>query len=150
MVFKILVLFLGLSCISEPKTTELDGLVDQWHKAAAEANFNAYFGFMDESFVFIGTAPDERWIKKDFAAYYKPHFDKGKAWDFKAKERKWGFSKDGKTAWFDEVLDTWMKDCRATGVLMLVDKQWKIVHYDLHVLIENEKMDKFLELRNEK
>jgi len=133
-----------------PKAAQLDQLVDQWHRDAAAAKYEPYFGFMDESFVFIGTAPGERWNKKDFAAFSKPYFDKGTAWDFKASNRKWGFSADGRTAWFDEELDTWMKDCRATGVLILVKGEWKIVHYDLHVLIENEKMDGFLKLRGEK
>lgn len=149
MIVKTLFLIAGLALLGQPKTETLDALVDQWHKDAAAANFKAYFDFMDESFVYIGTAPGERWSKKDFAAFSKPYFDRGKAWDFKPSERKWGFSKDGKTAWFDEVLDTWMNGCRATGVLMLTGKEWKIMHYDLHVLIENEKIDDFLKLRNE-
>ncbi len=149
MILKTLFLLAGLTMLGAPKTTELDALIDQWHKDAAAADFKAYFGFMDESFVFIGTAPDERWNKTDFAAFSKPYFDKGKAWDFKSSNRKWAFSKDGKTAWFDEELDTWMRGCRATGVLMLAGKEWKIVHYDLHVLIENEKIDAFLKLRDE-
>lgn len=133
--------------VPQPQTAELDQLVDQWHRDAAAAKFDPYFEFMDESFVYIGTAPNERWNKTTFAAFCKPYFDKGSAWDFKKTDRQWNFSKDGKTAWFDEVLDTWMMDCRATGVLIKVGKNWKIVHYDLHVLIENEKITEFLELR---
>ena len=133
----------------QPKTAELDKLVDQWHKDAADAKFDAYFAFMDESFVYIGTAPNERWPKPQFADFCKPYFDKGKAWDFKMTERKWNFSEDGKTAWFDEVLDTWMMDCRGTGVMIKTAKGWKIVLYDLHVLVENEKINEFLELRKQ-
>lgn len=150
MILKALFLFVGLALLGEPKTAALDALVDQWHKDAAAADFDAYFGLMDESFVFIGTAPSERWNKTDFAAFCKPYFDKGTAWDFKPANRKWNFSQDGKTAWFDEELDTWMRGCRATGVMMKVGKSWKIMHYDLHVLIENEKIDAFLKLRDEK
>jgi hypothetical protein len=102
---------------------------------------------MDESFVFLGTAPEERWDKSTFISFCKPYFDNGKAWDFKATKRHWNFSKDKKTAWFDETLDTWMRDCRATGILLKTKNGWKITHYNLHVLIENEKMDAFLELR---
>lgn len=147
MVFKSLILMFSLSLIGAPKKGELDKLVDQWHVSAATNDFNAYFDFMDKGFIFIGTAPNERWNKTDFATFSKPYFDKGKAWDFKPKNRKWNFSMDGKTAWFDEELDTWMDGCRATGILVKVKKNWKIVHYDLHVLIENEKMVDFLELR---
>ena len=147
MFLKSLLLAAGIFCSGAPKTTPPDQLVDQWHQAAAQADFGKYFGFMDESFIFIGTAPGERWNKTEFAAFSKPYFDKGKAWDFKAKDRKWSFSKDGNTAWFDEVLDTWMNECRGSGVMVKNGKEWKIVFYDLHVLIENEKMDEFLLLR---
>lgn len=143
-------LLMGLSLLGKPEVKTLDAIVDKWHRDAAKADLKAYFELMDESFVYIGTAPGERWTKKEFEGFCKPYFDKGSAWDFKPSERKWSFSEDGKTAWFDEVLDTWMRDCRATGVLMKKGKAWKIMHYDLHVLIENEKIDRFLKLRDEK
>ena len=66
------------------KQTDLDKLVDNWHLAAAQANLSDYTAFMDDSFVFLGTAPEERWDKTTFIAFCKPYFDKGKAWDFKA------------------------------------------------------------------
>lgn len=126
-----------------------DQFVNDWHLAASKANFDDYFEKMSENSIFIGTAPGERWTKTEFQTFSKPFFDKGKAWDFKSKERNWYFSKDKKTAWFDEVLDTWMLDCRASGVMQKIKGEWKIVFYDLHVLIENEKMDGFLKLRKE-
>ena len=146
--FFLLMLLVGFSTSPE-STYELDQLVDAWHKNASEAQFDAYFSKTHPDFVFIGTAPNERWSKTDFMAFSKPYFDRGKAWDFTPKNRKWNFSSDGKTAWFDEELETWMRDCRATGILVKVKKQWKLIHYDLHVLIENEKMDAFLQLRDQ-
>jgi ketosteroid isomerase-like protein len=139
-----------LSTSATKNEADLNHLVDNWHLAAAQANLSTYTAFMDDSFVFLGTAPEERWDKTTFIAFCKPHFDKGKAWDFKATKRHWSFSTDKKTAWFDETLDTWMRDCRATGVLIKTKKGWKIAHYNLHVLIENEKMDAFLELRKKR
>lgn len=127
--------------------TDLNKFIDVWHLAASEANFDSYFNKMDENSNFIGTAPEERWTKKQFQDFSKPFFDKGKAWDFKSKSRNWNFSDDKKTAWFDEELDTWMLDCRGTGILKKMKGKWKIVFYDLHVIIENEKMDGFLKLR---
>jgi hypothetical protein len=147
MFLKSLLLVIALPILGKPHKTELDQLVDQWHQSAATANFDAYFDFMDDAFVFIGTAPNERWTKSEFATFSKPYFDRGKAWDFKPNNRKWNFAMDGKTAWFDEELDTWMSGCRATGILVKRKNKWKIIHYDLHVLIENEKMTDFLELR---
>lgn len=141
----IIAVFISSSFTKE--NTDLDTLVDEWHLAAAKADLKSYTDFMDESFVFLGTAPEERWDKSTFISFCKPYFDKGKAWDFKATKRHWNFSKDKKTAWFDETLDTWMRDCRATGILLKTKNGWKITHYNLHVLIENEKIDAFLELR---
>jgi ketosteroid isomerase-like protein len=128
---------------------DLSQLVDDWHLAASTADLVFYIQVMHEDFVFLGTAPEERWKKEEFISFCKPYFDAGKAWDFKAKKRYWNFSPNKKTAFFDEILDTWMGECRATGILIKVKKEWKIVHYNLHVLIENEKMNDFLKLRNQ-
>lgn len=126
----------------------LNELVDQWHKAASDADFDAYFGLMNEGFVFLGTAPGERWSKEEFAAFSKPYFDKGKAWSFTSSNRQWNFSKNGKIAWFDEDLDTWMRGCRGSGIMIRKKGKWQIAYYNLTVLIENEKMDEFIELRD--
>ncbi len=130
-------------------TVELDSLLDQWHQAAAASNFNVYFDFMDEDFVFLGTDPSERWTKQEFASFCKPYFDAGKGWDFKKIKRTISLSKNGKMAWFDETIDTWMNVCRGSGVLVKKKKEWKIIQYNLAVLIENEKMNQFLRLRNQ-
>ena len=128
--------------------SELDKLVDAWHLAAYNASFDSYFEVVTDDFVFLGTAPGERWTKDQFAAFSKPYFDKGKAWDFKASNRNWNYSSNGKTAWFDEDLDTWMRGCRGSGVLVKKKGKWKIAYYNLTVLIENEKMKSFIELRD--
>jgi len=140
-------LFLGLMHIATAQN-ELDKLVDQWHLSATNANFKAYFDVLDTSFVFLGTAPGERWTKSEFAEFSKPYFDAGKAWDFKAKNRNWMYSKNKKTAWFDEDLDTWMRGCRGSGVLVKEKGEWKLVNYNLTVLVENEKMKEFIQLRD--
>lgn len=127
----------------------LDNFIDQWHRAATEANFEAYFGAMSEDFVFLGTAPGERWTKQEFAAFSKPYFDKGKAWDFKAKNRVWENGKDKTIRWFDEDLDTWMRGCRGSGIVKRIKGEWKLVYYNLTVLIENEKIESFIELRDQ-
>lgn len=144
-------LFLGFVLISaKPKPhSDVDLLVDEWHLAASNADFESYFGWMKENFVFLGTAPGERWTKEEFASFSKPYFDKGSAWDFKASNRHWEFSKNGKIAWFDEDLDTWMRGCRGSGILIKKRGKWKIAYYNLTVLIENEKMDSFIKLRDQ-
>ena len=70
--------------------------------------------------------------------YAKPHFDKGKAWNFKSLKRNISFSTDGRYAWFDELLDTEMKICRGSGVLEKTGNQWKIRQYVLSMTIPND------------
>lgn len=148
---KICVFFFALLCVSVSLKGQktLDQQIDDWHLAAAKADFNSYFNAMDESFVFLGTAPGERWNKEAFAQFSKPYFEKGKAWDFKPSNRVWSFSPDQTIAWFDEDLATWMRGCRGSGILIQKKGEWKLVYYNLTVLIENEKIKKFIELRDE-
>lgn len=89
--------------------TELNQLIDQWHVSAAKADFKQYFDVTANDFVFLGTAPGERWSKVDFQSFCKPYFDKGKAWDFKPSNRMWNVVADGTVAYFDEDLQTWME-----------------------------------------
>ena len=141
-------LFFNSSIFSQNEAeNELNLLIDAWHLAATKADFNAYFEKTGDSFIFLGTAPNERWDKKQFMDFSLPYFEKGKAWDFKASNRKWNFSEDQKMAWFDEDLATWMKGFRGAGILRYNGNEWKIVYYNLTVLIENEKIKEFIKLR---
>lgn len=123
---------------SKNATTEVNQVLDNWHQAAAKANFTDYFDALAEDAVFIGTDATENWNKKDFQAYAKPHFDKGKAWSFTAVERHVFFDASGNLAWFDELLNTQMKICRGSGVLVKVDGKWKIKQYVLSMTVPNE------------
>lgn len=131
-------------------TNVLNQLLDNWHLAATQANFEAYFSMTTNNFVFLGTAPGERWTKPEFLAFCKPYFDKGKAWDFKPSKRNWNFVANGQVAYFDEDLATWMEGCRGCGICILENGQWKIAYYNLTVLIENEKIKPFIKLRQKK
>lgn len=123
---------------NESQNNDVNQLVDLWHKAASEANFKQYFDVMADDAIFIGTDATEYWNKQEFENYAKPHFDKGKAWSFTTLERHIYFDSTGKTAWFDELLDTQMKICRGSGVLVKTGGQWKIKHYVLSMTIPNE------------
>ena len=133
---------------SENKEQEQITIVlDNWHKAAADANAKLYFGALTDDAVFIGTDATENWNKKEFEAFAKPYFDKGKAWDFKPLERHIYLSKDQKTAWFDELLDTWMKVCRGSGVMVKVGNEWKIQHYVLSMTVPNDNTNEVIKIK---
>lgn len=128
----------------------IDKLMNEWHHAAAIADFDAYFGALHENSIYIGTDATERWTKKEFIAFAKPFFDRKKAWDFKAINRHIALSKDGKTAWIDEVLNTTnMSLCRGSGVLILENGKWKIMQYVLSMTIPNEISNEVTKLKTE-
>lgn len=113
-------------------------VLDDLNLYAATADFKNYFNLYAEESTFIGTDANEIWNKNAFMDYSKPHFDKGKAWNFTSLKRNITFSADGKYAWFDELLETQMKLCRGSGVLEKIGTQWKIRQYVLSMTIPNE------------
>lgn len=129
-----------------PKAEEIHTVVNAWHQAAANADFEKYFSYFEnDSSIFMGTDATERWTVAEFKPWSKPYFDRGKAWSFTATERNVFFSTNGETAWFDEVLDTPnLGPCRGTGVLVQTKTGWKIAHYNLSIPIPNELVDTFL------
>ncbi|MDC6350350.1 nuclear transport factor 2 family protein [Zeaxanthinibacter sp. PT1] len=125
-------------------------ILDRWHQAASDADFEGYFDLMTDDAVFIGTDATELWGNQAFKEFSKPYFDRGKAWNFTSLERNIYLGPDGKIAWFDELLDTQMKLCRGSGVLRQEDGQWKIAHYVLSIAVPNEVVDKLILLKKEK
>ncbi len=137
----------------ENKTTQpqvINQLLNNWHKAATDANLENYFNKMTDDAIYLGTDASERWTKDEFYKFCKPYFDNGKAWDFKAKSRHIYFSENMKTAWFEETLDTWMGDCRGSGVLVYANEKWKIKHYNLAVAVPNDVVKDYIELLRKK
>ncbi|MFV5701675.1 nuclear transport factor 2 family protein [Flavobacterium sp. XS2P12] len=126
---------------------KINTMLDAWHKAAAEANYNAYFNLMAEDAIFIGTDATENWNKTAFQTFAKPYFDKGKAWSFTALERNIYFDKTGKLAWFDELLNTQMKICRGSGVVVKIGREWKIKHYVLSMTVPNDNVDAVIKIK---
>ena len=143
----VLVSFDSLRYNESEEKQQINATLDAWHKAAAEANFKAYFGTMTDDAIYIGTDPTENWDMKAFQAFAKPYFDRGKAWNFKALERHVYFDKSGKLAWFDELLNTQMKICRGSGVLVKIGKEWKIKHYVLSMTIPNDNTNEVVKIK---
>jgi hypothetical protein len=153
----VLILFF-ISCNNQKTTNEntakdkeaINNVLNAWHKDAATTNFKNYFEVMDPNFVFIGTDASEHWNKKEFEKFSKPFFDRGKAWDFKPLKRNIYFEKNGKIAWFDELLDTWMGVCRGSGVMIKKEKSWKIEHYVLSLTVPNSNIDEVIKINKVK
>jgi len=150
--FVLFIIIILVSCTNNPKkeSNKVDAvsekeaiqtLLNNWHLNASEANFDAYFNAMSDKSIFIGTDASENWNIEAFKNFSKPHFDKGKAWDFNAIDRNIYMDTEGNIAWFDELLDTWMGICRGSGVLKKTDNSWKIEHYVLSLTTPNDNIE---------
>jgi ketosteroid isomerase-like protein len=124
---------------SATAVAEIDGLLTAWHHAAAVADEDTYFGLLAEDAVFLGTDASERWTKAEFEAAYLPYFQRESAWVFVATQRRITLSQDGRTAWFDELLDSksyWTS--RGSGVLTRNEEgRWRLRQYNLAFTIPN-------------
>ena len=121
-------------------------MLDQWHEAAATADGDAFFGAMTADGIYLDTDATERWLRDELKAWAKKAFERESAWAFTPSNREIYFAGDGKTAWFEELLDTWMGTCRGSGVLTKTTDGWKIKHYNLAILVPNDKIDAFKEM----
>jgi hypothetical protein len=119
--------------------------LDKWHLAAARADLKTYFDMMHEESIYLGTDETEVWTKKAYYNYAKPHFDRGKTWDFVKKSRNVYKDNTSNVIWFDEVLDTWMGPCRGSGFLVQEkDGGLKIMQYILSFIVPNDKADQVI------
>lgn len=144
-IISFVILGMLIGCSSGQQQTEeiqkkaINTIIDDWHLAATEANFERYFShFSSDSAIFMGTDATERWTIAEFKPWAKPHFADGQAWNFTPVERHVYLSDNGNTAWFDEALDTPnLGPARGSGVLVKKQETWKIAHYNLSIPIPN-------------
>lgn len=136
-------------CLQDPRD-EVVSFLDKWHKDAAAANGEDYFGAFTLDGVFLGTDATERWTREEFRTWAKPQFDNKRGWNFKPSKRFISFNADNTLGWFDEELATWMGPCRGSGVLSKINGVWKIKQYNLTILVPNEKVQDYLKVLNAK
>ena len=116
---------------------KLDVLLNGLHQDAHEGNYETYFERYTSDAVFLGTDKTERWTIQELKEYAKPAFADGHGWTYEVVERNWEGS--GVTRWFDEILfNEKYGHCRGTGVVELINGEWRIAHYSLTLLIPND------------
>lgn len=113
--------------------------LDAFHRAAAEADLQAYLGLMTEDVVFLGTDGTERWEGQAFYDFVRGHFQAGRGWTYRPSGRTVRLGENGQVAWFDESLENAaLGACRGSGVLVLQEGRWKVAQYNLSVPVPNE------------
>lgn len=149
LIFILIFLVVAVSCKKEALSekllqSEINKTLNNWHQAAANADFNKYFSYMSKDAVFIGTDASENWKFADFKTFCKPYFDNKKAWNFTPIQRNIFIDKN--TAWFNELLKTHMGICRGSGILKKQDNTWKIKQYVLSITIPNNNVNSVVKL----
>ena len=130
------ILVFSYSIYAEDQNASINSLLDGLHQDAHEGNFKSYFSRYDKNAVFLGTDKTERWTIEEFKAYARPAFNDGHGWTYSVVERN--LEGDGDTRWFDEILfNEKLGHCRGTGVVQLINNEWKIAHYALTMLVPN-------------
>lgn len=138
--------------ISYPQPTDdfaaVNRVLDDFHEAAASGDKRRYLSQMTDDAVFLGTDEQERWPRNpDFSDYVDTHFQDGRGWTYEPVDRHVRFAARADVAWFDEVVYSATNGrFRGTGVLVRDGEQWKIAHYALSFLIDNEDWDAVIEL----
>jgi len=137
----LMVCFLFLAACSAPLAADeadriaVNNALDNFHNAAAGADWETYFGLMSDDAIFLGTDASERWDKPTFEAYARPT----NGWTYTVRERHVNYTPDGNTAWFDELLDNAKYGTsRGTGVLIRTNGGWKISQYHLTFPLPND------------
>jgi len=123
-------------------------MLDSFNVAAANADYQKYFDYYTETATFNGTDATENWDKKAFMAWAKPFFDKKTTWNFTALKRNIYFGKHNDIAWFEELLNTQMKICRGSGVVVKQEGKWKVAQYVLSTTIPNDNLDAILTIKS--
>ena len=122
---------------ADEQRASTDELLDGLHRDAHEGNFQTYFARYIPDAIFLGTDKTERWTIEEFKTYAKPAFADGHGWTYRVIERNW--EGGGDVRWFDEILfNEKLGHCRGTGIVKLIDNEWKIAHYSLTMLVPNE------------
>lgn len=139
------------NCIDKATTQQtkdrINKLMDSWHKAAAEADEDTFFDeLMTKDAIYLGTDASERWLRDELKEWSKVHFDKESAWSFTANWRNVYLANNQRMAWFEESLDTWMGECRGSGVVERINGEWKIKHYNLSIMVPNDIVKDFISL----
>lgn len=137
---KQILFYILLSCCWPVTANEqANATLDQFHQAAAQANFDNYFALFADEGIYMGTDANERWTKEQFKGFVKPYFSRGVGWVYHATERHLSPIANTNLVFFDELLENSnYGQCRGSGVLIKTVKGWQILQYNLSIPLPND------------
>ena len=135
--YKLILGFLFISGLAAANN-DADQVLDLFHKAAAEANYDEYMNLLAEDAIYLGTDSSERWTKSEFSAFVKPYFSQGRGWLYQPVARHITKTPTNTMVFFDEILENKSYGrCRGSGVLIHTEQGWKVLQYNLSIPIPN-------------
>lgn len=136
---KILAILLLISCGQVMAHEQVNETLDQFHQAAANADFDKYFALFADEGIFMGTDAGERWNKEQFKGFVRPFFSKGKGWLYSPTERNISPTLSNNLVIFDELLENSnYGQCRGSGILIKTGSGWQILQYNLSIPVPND------------
>ena len=135
--YKVILSLLLLSFFSSANE-DIEQLLNKFHQAAAEANYEQYIELLADDAIYLGTDSGERWTKSEFSAFVKPYFSQGRGWLYQPIERHISATQVKEIVFFDELLlNKNYGRCRGSGLLINTVQGWKILQYNLSIPIPN-------------
>lgn len=142
--------FISTTCalvavLGAPPAAPVDAIartLDAFHRAASQADGDAYFALMSDDAIFVGTDTSEVWTKAEFQAYAAPHFSKGRGWTYAAVpgSRRISLAPTADAAWFYETLkNAKYGTLRGSGALVKDGSgNWRLTQYVLSFAVPND------------
>lgn len=144
--YKMLLSLLLVSFLSSANKNA-EQVLNLFHQAAAEANYDQYIGLLADNAIYLGTDSGERWNKSEFSAFVKPYFNQGRGWLYQPLERHLSDTQINDIIFFDELLfNKNYGRCRGSGLLINTGQGWKILQYNLSIPIPNAIAGKVVDL----
>ncbi len=135
--YKIILSLLLVSMFSSANE-DADKVLNNFHQAAANANYKQYMSLLADDAIYMGTDSSERWNKTQFSAFVKPYFSQGKGWLYQPIDRHITPTQVENIVFFDELLENKNYGrCRGSGLLINTEQGWKILQYNLSIPLPN-------------
>jgi ketosteroid isomerase-like protein len=118
---------------AEPQdaVAQVRAMLEDFHRAAAEADAERLFGHIDPEATIFGTDATERWSAEQFRALTAPYLARGQGWTTLPVAQFVHLSEGEDFAWFHERLGSTRHGAmRGSGVARKQEGRWRIVHYD--------------------
>jgi hypothetical protein len=132
------ILSLFLVSLFSSANEDVDKVLNSFHQAAAEANYEQYMALLADDAIYMGTDSSERWNKAQFSAFVKPYFSQGKGWLYRSIKRHITVTEVKSIVFFDELLENKSYGrCRGSGLLINTEQGWKILQYNLSIPLPN-------------